>query len=44
MKDTDHAKEWLKYAQNDYDAALVLESTIWPKFIEVVCYHCQQSR
>ena len=38
-----HAKEWLAYAQKDYDVALVLEQSTWPKFIEAICYHCQQA-
>jgi len=43
MADMEHANEWLEYAQRDYDAAVVLESSAWPKFLEAVCYHCQQS-
>ena len=43
MADIKHVKKWLEYSQNDYDAAVVLESTVWPKFLEAVCYHCQQS-
>ena len=39
MADIVHAKEWIEYSQNDYDAAVALESIMWPKFLEAVCYH-----
>jgi len=43
MADIEHAKEWLDYAQRDYDFAVDVESQFWPKHMEKICYHCQQS-
>jgi HEPN domain-containing protein len=38
----DEAKEWMMYADNDFEAANQLASFHFPK-IEIICYHCQQS-
>jgi len=43
VPDINHAKKWLAFAQNDYDVAIALEANHWPKFLEHICYHCQQS-
>jgi len=43
MADMEHAKEWLEYAQRDYDFAVDVESHFWPKHMEKICYNCQQS-
>jgi len=43
MADIEHAKEWLDYAQRDYDFAVDVEGQFWPKHMEKICYHCQQS-
>ena len=43
MPDITHAKRWLAFAQNDYDVSIALEANHWPKFLEHICYHCQQS-
>lgn len=43
MADMEHAKEWLDYAQRDYDFAVDVESNFWPKHMEKICYFCQQS-
>jgi HEPN domain-containing protein len=34
--------KWIKFAQNDYEAALILSDRFRPP-LEAVCYHCQQS-
>jgi hypothetical protein len=31
MADMEHAKEWLDYAQRDYDFSVDVESHFWPK-------------
>jgi len=43
VPDITHAKRWLAFAQNDYDVSIALEANHWPKFLEHICYHCQQS-
>jgi HEPN domain-containing protein len=43
MPNITEANEWLKYAQNDYDFAIDIESNFWPKHMERICYNCQQS-
>jgi len=37
-----HASEWIKYAEADLDAALLL-TTHHPIHIEIICFHCQQA-
>jgi HEPN domain-containing protein len=39
---TNYAKAWFNYAQNDFEAAEILFKQIKPKY-EIICYHCQQS-
>ncbi|MCL2048496.1 MAG: HEPN domain-containing protein [Defluviitaleaceae bacterium] len=43
MPNLAEAREWLKFAQNDYDFAVDIESKFWPKHMERICYNCQQS-
>ena len=43
MPDISAAKEWLQFAQRDYDFAVDIESHFWPKHIEKICYNCQQA-
>ena len=42
MDNLKHAKEWLKYAETDYDVAVHLSSH-HPVPIEIICFHCQQA-
>ena len=42
MNDSLDVNEWIRYAQMDYDAAKQL-SLFRESFMEIVCYHCQQS-
>ena len=42
MDEISEAQRWFEYAQNDFEAAIILSSQLKPKF-EIVCYHCQQS-
>ena len=43
MADIIKAKEWIKYAERDYDIALHLSKTFHPLPTENICYSCQQS-
>ena len=43
MNNLDDAKEWIKFAQRDYDVALYLSETFKPLPIENICYGCQQA-
>lgn len=36
-------KEWLKFAEDDLRAAEHMFSTMYPKPLEIICYHCQQA-
>ena len=36
-------KEWLELAITDFGVAKHLNDTYYPKPIEIICYHCQQS-
>lgn len=37
------AKEWLTYAQSDLGVAKHLYEKYYPKPLEIICFHCQQS-
>ncbi|MCL2108284.1 MAG: HEPN domain-containing protein [Oscillospiraceae bacterium] len=37
------AAEWFRFAQTDFQAAIVLSKNMHPKPLELICYHCQQS-
>ena len=43
MDNNDIAKEWLIFAKRDLDTAMHLINTMYPKPLEIICYHCQQS-
>ena len=36
-------KEWIQYAQDDYDCAVLIANTNNPYAPRIVCNHCQQS-
>ena len=36
-------KEWIRYAQDDYDCAVTIAKTNNPYAPRIVCNHCQQS-
>jgi HEPN domain-containing protein len=42
MVDSLDVNRWIRFAQNDFDLALVASERFHP-FIEGACYHCQQS-
>lgn len=35
--------EWMQFASADVNTARHLEETMYPKPLEIICYHCQQS-
>ncbi|MCK5674441.1 MAG: HEPN domain-containing protein [Spirochaetales bacterium] len=35
-------KEWVEFAERDYDAAMLLAESHNPSF-EIIAYHCQQA-
>ena len=43
MNEHDNVNEWLKIAYEDYDIAQYLYDNKYPKPLEIICYHCQQS-
>ena len=43
MNELDLAKKWLQYAQNDLIVAKHCFEYLYPKQLEIACYHCQQS-
>ena len=43
MNEYDIVKEWLEIAYEDYDIARYLYDNKFPKPLEIICYHCQQS-
>lgn len=36
-------EEWLSFAKMDFDVAVHLNSSFYPKPISIICYHCQQA-
>ena len=34
--------EWERFAEMDYVTAVHLDKTLYPKPMEIICYHCQQ--
>ena len=36
-------REWLRFAKQDFDVAKHLYETFYPRPLETICYHCQQS-
>lgn len=39
----DESAEWIAMAETDYGVAKHLFETYYPKPLEIICYHCQQS-
>ena len=42
MKNEALVKEWIDYANTDFDTAMYLHQNMIPEPLEIVCYHCQQ--
>lgn len=43
MKNEDLVREWMDFADMDYQTAIHLDETMYPKPLEIICYHCQQA-
>ena len=43
MSDNLDIKEWVRFAQMDYDAAKNMSVLFHPVPLEIVCFHCQQA-
>ncbi|MCL2079394.1 MAG: HEPN domain-containing protein [Oscillospiraceae bacterium] len=43
MNDNFDIKEWIRFAQMDYDAAKNISVLFHPVPLEIVCFHCQQA-
>ena len=43
MSDNLDVKEWVRYAQMDYDTAKKISESFNPVPLEIVCFHCQQA-
>lgn len=43
MKANQIIKEWLDFAERDFKTAKYLYDNMYPKPLEIICYHCQQS-
>ena len=39
---SDEVLEWERFAEMDYATANHLDKTLYPKPMEIICYHCQQ--
>lgn len=42
MDKISESNRWIEFAENDYEAAILLEKNIKP-LLEIICFHCQQS-
>ena len=40
---TPETKSWLDFAQEDFVVAKHLYDALYPKPLEIICYHCQQA-
>ena len=43
MKNEKILKEWMEFARMDFLAAKHLYEHMYPKPLEIICYHCQQA-
>ncbi|GHT86967.1 hypothetical protein FACS1894137_13350 [Spirochaetia bacterium] len=43
MADSGLAKEWFRYTNNDLIIARHSFTDLYPKLLEISCYHCQQT-
>ncbi len=43
MENEETLQEWLDFADMDFLAAKHLYDNMYPKPLEIICYHCQQS-
>lgn len=43
MKNKELIQEWINFAKMDFLTAKHLYEYMYPKPLEIICYHCQQS-
>ena len=43
MKNEKILKEWMEFAEMDFLTAKHLYEHMYPKPLEIICYHCQQN-
>lgn len=43
MKNKELIQEWINFARMDFLTAKHLYAHMYPKPLEIICYHCQQS-
>ena len=43
MKNSELSQDWFKFALMDFATAKHVNDTMYPKPLEIICYHCQQS-
>lgn len=43
MQKRELVKEWIEFAEMDYQTANYLNENMRPKPLEIICYHCQQT-
>jgi HEPN domain-containing protein len=43
MQNRKIVEEWMQFAEMDYKTAIFLYETMYPKPLEIICYHCQQA-
>ena len=41
MDNISESEKWIEFAENDYQAAVLLSKNVKP-LLEIVCFHCQQ--
>lgn len=43
MQNKEIIHEWMKFADMDFQTAIYLYENMYPRPLEIICYHCQQS-
>jgi len=43
MNDSENALDWISYAYEDFRSASFLFKELYPRPLEIICYHCQQA-
>lgn len=43
MPNNEYIQEWFSFADMDFQAAKHLDTFMYPKPLEIICYHCEQA-
>lgn len=43
MPNNEYIQEWFSFADMDFQAAKHLDTSMYPKPLEIICYHCEQA-